>query len=146
MRAAFFIRFYGSQGSVGTFVECTALRSDLQHDRLRSSGEWDRYVCLPARFHKVTYTGSMMCFPIHKGYYGKSAHHKGVSSLNDFYVLKLIHPRLRDALGLSTLYPRPVEFKHCTIPYMLVFVKVDRQHIRYQTRITVYPFTLYANG
>ena len=38
MCAAFFIQIYGSQSSVGTFVEGAALRSDLQYDRLRSSG------------------------------------------------------------------------------------------------------------
>ena len=38
MCAALFIDFYGSPGSVGTFVECAALRPDLQHDQLRSEG------------------------------------------------------------------------------------------------------------
>ncbi len=27
-------------------------------------------------FKKITYTRFIMCFPIHKGYYGKPAHHK----------------------------------------------------------------------
>ena len=30
-------------------------------------------------FKKITYIRFIMCFPFHKGYYGKPAHHKGAS-------------------------------------------------------------------
>ena len=142
MCAAFFIQFYGSQGSVGTFVECTALRSDLQHDRLRSSDGQGHDTFAYPPFSQGYLCGVNDVLSDSQGYSGKSAHHRGVSSLNDFCVLKLIHPRHRDALGLSTIYPRPVEFWYYTIPYTVFSVKRSRQHKFIYVRITVYPFTI----
>ena len=57
--------------------------------------------------------GPMVRFPFHKGYYGKPAHHAGVSTLSRLLISKLLNPRLavpgQDALGLITIYPRPDE-------------------------------------
>ena len=52
-----------------------------------------------------------MCFPIHKGYYGKPTHHKGASYLFSGSKIKTAKPpgSSRDALGLITIYPRPDE-------------------------------------
>ncbi len=53
-----------------------------------------------------------MCFPIHKGYYGKPTHHKGASYLFSGSKIKTAKPPAadRDALGLITIYTRPDEF------------------------------------
>lgn len=55
--------------------------------------------------------GSMVRFPIHKGYCGKPAHHTGVSTLSGLLIRKVLNPRPegRNALGLITIYPRPDE-------------------------------------
>ena len=49
----------------------------------RWNGERDTF-CLPVLSQGLLTSGSMVRFPIHKGYYGKPAHHKGVSTLNGF--------------------------------------------------------------
>lgn len=56
--------------------------------------------------------GSMVRFPVYKGYYGKPAHHIGVSTLSWLLISKVLNPRPedRDALGLITVYTRPDEF------------------------------------
>ena len=60
--------------------------------------------------------GSMVRFPIHKGYYGKPAHHAGVSTLSRLLISKLLNPQPaapgQDALGLITIYPRPDELSY----------------------------------
>ncbi len=57
--------------------------------------------------------GSMVRFPVHKGYFGKPAHHTGVSTLSWLLISKLLNPQPavpgQDALGLITIYPRPDE-------------------------------------
>ena len=57
--------------------------------------------------------GTWCAFPIHKGYYGKPAHHTGVSTLSWLLYGYLLNPQPaapgQDALGLITLYPRPDE-------------------------------------
>ena len=57
--------------------------------------------------------GSMVRFPFHKGYCGKPAHHTGVSTLSWLLYGYLLNPQPaapgQDALGLTTLYPRPDE-------------------------------------
>ena len=57
--------------------------------------------------------GSMVRFPVHKGYFGKPAHHTGVSTLSWLLISKLLNPRPaapgQDALSLITIYPRPDE-------------------------------------
>ena len=57
--------------------------------------------------------GSMVRFPIHNGYFGKPAHHTGVSTLSWLLISKLLNPQPadpgQDALGLITIYPRPDE-------------------------------------
>ena len=65
-------------------------------------------------FQKITRMGSMMCFPIRKGYYGKPAHHIGASNLKWLLISIQLNPRpivrsRQDALGLITIYPRPDE-------------------------------------
>ena len=54
----------------------------------------------------------MVRFPVYKGYYGKPAHHIGVSTLSWLLISKVLNPRPedRDALGLITVYTRPDEF------------------------------------
>lgn len=60
--------------------------------------------------------GPMVRFPVHKGYYGKPAHHAGVSTLTRLLISKLLNPRPaapgQDALGLITIYPRPDEHSY----------------------------------
>ena len=64
-------------------------------------------------FQKITRMGSMMCFPIRKGYYGKPAHHIGASNLKWLLISIQLNPQPaapgQDALGLITIYPRPDE-------------------------------------
>ena len=55
-----------------------------------------RYVLLTSTFKKITYAGSMMRFPIHKGYYGKPTHHIGVSNLKWLLDSKMLNPRPAD--------------------------------------------------
>ena len=59
--------------------------------------------------------GSMVRFPVHKGYFGKPAHHTGVSTLSWLLISKLLNPRPaapgQDALSLITIYPRPDEHR-----------------------------------
>ena len=66
-------------------------------------------------FQKITPMGSMMCFPIRKGYYGKPTHHIGASNLKWLLISIQLNPRptvrsYQDALGLITIYTRPDEF------------------------------------
>ena len=60
--------------------------------------------------------GSMVRFPVHKGYFGKPAHHTGVSTLSWLLISKLLNPQPtapgQDALGLITIYPRPDEHSY----------------------------------
>ena len=60
--------------------------------------------------------GSMVRFPVHKGYFGKPAHHTGVSALSWLLISKLLNPQPaapgQDALGLITIYPRPDEHSY----------------------------------
>lgn len=59
--------------------DCT-VRQDIQ-----SAVFAYRYVYLPAFSQGLLIRGPLCAFPIRKGYYGKSAHNKGVSSLlHDF--------------------------------------------------------------
>lgn len=65
-------------------------------------------------FQKITHMGSMMCFPIRKGYYGKPTHHIGASNLKWLLISIQLNPRpivrsRQDALGLITIYTRPDE-------------------------------------
>ena len=83
-----FIEIYGSSDSVGFFVE--------KVDR-------NRYVLFTGTFKRITNTGSMMRFPVHKGYYGKPTHHTGVSYLKWLLISKLLNPRPAD-LPAKTLW------------------------------------------
>ena len=47
--------------------------------------------------------GSMVHFPVHKGYYGKPTHHTGVSYLKWLLISKLLNPRPAD-LPAKTLW------------------------------------------
>ena len=68
---------------------------------------------LPRLSQRLLTLGSMVCFPVHKGYYGKPAHHIGASDLKWLLISKLLNPQPavpgQDALGLITIYPRPDE-------------------------------------
>ena len=68
---------------------------------------------LTSTFKRITHAGSMVRFPVHKGYYGKPAHHIGASNLKWLLISKLLNPQPaapgQDALGLITIYPRPDE-------------------------------------
>jgi hypothetical protein len=48
--------------------------------------------CLPVLSQRLLAAGSMMCFPIHKGYYGKPTHHKGASYLFSGSKMKTAKP------------------------------------------------------
>lgn len=67
----------------------------------------------PSLSQGLLVVGPMVRFPVHKGYYGKPAHHAGVSTLTRLLISKLLNPRPaapgQDALGLITIYPRPDE-------------------------------------
>ena len=52
----------------------------------------DRYVLLTDTFKRITHAGSMMRFPVHKGYYGKPTHHKGASYLFSGSKIKTAKP------------------------------------------------------
>ena len=65
--------------------------------------DWDRYVLLTDTFKRITHAGSMMRFPVHKGYYGKPTHHTGVSYLKWLLISKLLNPRPAD-LPAKTLW------------------------------------------
>ena len=74
----------------------------------------DRYMihfAYPSLSKGLLAVGSMVRFPVYKGYYGKPAHHIGVSTLSWLLISKVLNPRPedRDALGLITIYPRPDE-------------------------------------
>ena len=56
----------------------------------------DRYVLLTDTFKRITHAGSMMRFPVHKGYYGKPTHHTGVSYLKRLLISKLLNPQPAD--------------------------------------------------
>ena len=52
--------------------------------------------------------GQWCAFPVHKGYYGKPAHHTGVSNLYGFCLANAKPPaRSRDALGLISCLSSP---------------------------------------
>lgn len=87
-----FIEIYGSSDSVGTFVEGAALRKiySIPATIRKWIGTW--YVLLTGTFKRITHTGSMMRFPVHKGYYGKPTHHTGVSYLKWLLISKLLTP------------------------------------------------------
>ena len=72
-----------------------------------------RCALLTSTFKRITHAGSMVCFPVHKGYFGKPAHHIGASRLKWLLISKVLNPRPattgQDALGLITIYPRPDE-------------------------------------
>mgnify|MGYP006888400988 FL=1 len=53
----------------------------------------DRYVLLTDTFKRITHAGSMMRFPVHKGYYGKPTHHTGVSNLSWLLYGYLLNPQ-----------------------------------------------------
>lgn len=86
---------------------------DLQYSGYYQKVDRNRYVLFTGTFKRITNTGSMMRFPVHKGYYGKPTHHTGVSYLKWLLISKLLTPTGRsasqDALGLITIYPRPDE-------------------------------------
>ena len=48
---------------------------DLQYSDYYQKVDRDRYVLLTDTFKRITHAGSMMRFPVHKGYYGKPTHH-----------------------------------------------------------------------
>ena len=108
-----FIEIYGSLGSVGTFVEGAALQEI--YSILATIRRWigTRCVLLTDTFKRITHAGSMVCFPVHKGYFGKPAHHRGASRLKWLLISKMLNPQPvisgQDALGLITIYPRPDE-------------------------------------
>ena len=109
-----FIQIYGSSESVGTFVEGAALQEI--YSILATIRGWmrTRYISLTHHFQKDYLRWGPWCaFPIHKGYYGKPAHHTGVSTLSWLLYGYLLNPQPaapgQDALGLITLYPRPDE-------------------------------------
>ena len=71
-----FIDIYGSSGSVGTFVEGAALQEI--YSILATIRGWigTRYISLTHHVQKdYLWWGPWCAFPIHKGYYGKPAHH-----------------------------------------------------------------------
>ena len=88
---------------------------DLQYSGYYQKVDRNRYVLFTGTFKRITNTGSMMRFPVHKGYYGKPTHHTGVSYLKWLLISKLLNPRPaapgQDALGLITIYPRPDELR-----------------------------------
>ena len=78
-----FIDIYGSSGSVGTFVDGAALQEI--YSILATIRGWigTRYISLTHHVQKdYLWWGPWCAFPIHKGYYGKPAHHTGVSTLS----------------------------------------------------------------
>ena len=111
--------------------------------------------------------GSMVRFPVHKGYFGKPAHHTGVSTLSWLLISKLLNPQPaapgQDALGLITIYPRPDEHRillqHSadadrspakntllTHPHTTINKRGSQQHTQKNNWITVYPFTHSVTG
>ena len=95
------------------FVEGAALQAI--YGNLATITGWigTRCVFLTSTFKRITRAGSMVRFPIHKGYFGKPAHHIGASRLKWLLISKVLNPRPaitgQDALGLITIYPRPDE-------------------------------------
>lgn len=78
-----FIKIYGSSESVGTFVEGAALQEIYSILATIRGWMWTRYISLTHHFQKDYLRWGPWCaFPIHKGYYGKPAHHTGVSTLS----------------------------------------------------------------
>ena len=76
---------------------------DLQYSGYYQKMDRDRYVLLTDTFKRITHAGSMMRFPVHKGYYGKPTHHTGVSYLKRLLISKLLNPRPA-ALPAKTLW------------------------------------------
>ena len=107
------IALYGSPGSVGAFAEGAALQEI--YSILTAIRGWmaNDTFHLPTLSQRLLTMGSMVCFPVHKGYFGKPAHHTGVSALSWLLISKLLNPQPaapgQDALGLITIYPRPDE-------------------------------------
>ena len=93
MCAALFISVYGSQGSVGPFSRVRHLSGNFYSmSGYNQNVVRNRYVLLTSTFKNITNAGSMMRFPIHKGYYGKPTHHTGVSNLKWLLISKLLNP------------------------------------------------------
>lgn len=65
---------------------------DLQYSGYYQKVDRNRYVLFTGTFKRITNTGSMMRFPVHKGYYGKPTHHTGVSNLKWLLISKLLNP------------------------------------------------------
>ena len=76
---------------------------NLQYSGYYQKMDRDRYVLLTDTFKRITHAGSMMRFPVHKGYYGKPTHHTGVSYLKWLLISKLLNPRPAD-LPAKTLW------------------------------------------
>ena len=76
---------------------------DLQYSGYYQKVDRNRYVLFTGTFKRITNTGSMMLFPVHKGYYGKPTHHTGVSYLKWLLISKLLNPRPAD-LPAKTLW------------------------------------------
>ena len=75
------IAIYGSPGSVGAFSEGAALQEI--YSILAAIKGWmgtDTF-SLPTLSQGLLTMGFMARFPVHKGYFGKPAHHTGVSLL-----------------------------------------------------------------
>ena len=90
---------------------------DLQYPGYYQRVDRDTIHCTyPSLSKGLLMVGSMVRFPIHKGYYGKPAHHIGVSTLSWLLISKLLNPQPaapgQDALGLITIYPRPDEHSY----------------------------------
>ena len=87
---------------------------DLQYPGYSQRVDRDTIHCTyPSLSKGLLMVGSMVRFPVHKGYFGKPAHHTGVSTLSWLLISKLLNPRPaapgQDALSLITIYPRPDE-------------------------------------
>ena len=87
---------------------------DLQYPGYYQRADRDTiHFTYPSLSQGLLVVGPMVRFPFHKGYYGKPAHHAGVSTLSRLLISKLLNPRPvvpgQDALGLITIYPRPDE-------------------------------------
>lgn len=87
---------------------------DLQYSGCYQRVDRDTiHFAYPSLSKGLLMVGSMVRFPVHNGYFGKPAHHTGVSTLSWLLISKLLNPQPaapgQDALGLITLYPRPDE-------------------------------------
>lgn len=97
--------------------------------------------CLPVLSQRLLTAGSMMCFPIHKGYYGSLHITKEYQSLNGSNCINARPPRVSERFGLNLLFILAQTSFVTHYNYTIsCFLCQDNIKI---VNISVYPFTPY---